>query len=224
MGENLGKDGSKVGVFEDTLASAATCDLGSKDYLRINITGTTTITSFGTTANRLRILRFSGVLTLTHNATTLILPGAVNIVTAAGDIAIVASDASGNWRCLNYFRADAGLESMLLALSDETTVISAATSVLTIRMPYAVKLVAVRSSVNTASSSGLVTVDINEGGTSILSTKLSIDASEKTSQTAATAAVISDPDLADDAEITFDIDAAGTGAKGLKVLLLFRRV
>jgi hypothetical protein len=75
----------------------------------------------------------------------------------------------------------------------------------------------VRASVNTVSSSGVVTVDINEAGTTILSTKLTIDANEKTSVTAAAAAVISDAALADDAEITFDIDTAGTGAKGLKV-------
>jgi hypothetical protein len=55
---------------------------------------------------------------------------------------------------------------------------------------------------------------------SILSTKLTIDASEKTSLTALTPAVISDPDLADDAEITIDIDVSGTNAKGLKVILI----
>jgi hypothetical protein len=63
-------------------------------------------------------------------------------------------------------------------------------------------------------------VDINEGGATILSTKLSIDSGEKTSATAATAAVISDSALADDAEITIDIDVAGTGAAGLKVYLI----
>jgi hypothetical protein len=87
-------------------------------------------------------------------------------------------------------------------------------------MPYAFTLTAVRASLNTVSSSGIPTVDINEGGVSILSTKLTIDASEKTSTTAATAAVISDATLADDAEMTIDIDVAGTGAKGLKVILI----
>jgi hypothetical protein len=106
------------------------------------------------------------------------------------------------------------------ALSNETTAITAGTAKLTMRMPFAMTLTAVRSSLSTASSSGLVTIDVNEGGASILSTKLSIDATEKTSTTAATAAVISDTALADDAEITFDIDAAGTGAMGLKVKLI----
>jgi hypothetical protein len=55
-----------------------------------------------------------------------------------------------------------------------------------------------------------------------LSTKLTIDANEKTSTTAATAAVISDSTIADDAEITFDIDTAGTGAKGLIVSMQVR--
>ena len=83
----------------------------------------------------------------------------------------------------------------------------------------------VRASLSTAQTSGSIfTVDINEGGTSILSTKLTIDNTEKTSTTAATAAVISDSALADDAEITIDIDQIGDGtAKGLKVTLIGTR-
>lgn len=103
------------------------------------------------------------------------------------------------------------------ALGDETNAIVTGTSLITWRAPWAFTVTAVRSSLSTASSSGLPTVDINEGGTTIISTKLTIDANEKTSTTAATAAVISDTAIADDAEITFDIDVAGTGAKGLKV-------
>ena len=89
-------------------------------------------------------------------------------------------------------------------------------------MPRAVTLTAVRASLTTAQASGTIfTVDINEGGTSILSTKLTIDNTEKTSTTAATPPVISDTALADDAEITIDIDQIGNGsAKGLKVMLI----
>jgi hypothetical protein len=83
----------------------------------------------------------------------------------------------------------------------------------------------VRASLSTAQASGSIfTVDINEGGTSVLSTKLTIDNTEKTSTTAATPAVISDSALADDAEITIDIDQIGDGtAKGLKVILIGTR-
>jgi hypothetical protein len=108
---------------------------------------------------------------------------------------------------------------LVVALSDETTTITTGTAKVTLRSPFAFTLTSVRASLATASTSGLPTVDINEGGVTILSTKLTIDANEKTSTTAAAAAVISDSAIADDAELTFDIDVAGTGAKGLKVHL-----
>lgn len=108
-----------------------------------------------------------------------------------------------------------------VALSDMTTQLTAGTLKAYFRMPVAMTVTAVRASVATAQSAGsIVTVDINENGTSILSTKLTIDNSEKTSTTAAAAAVISDTALADDAEITFDIDAAGTGGAGLIVWII----
>lgn len=113
-------------------------------------------------------------------------------------------------------------ESIIIACSDETTAITTGTAKVTFRMPYAFTLTGVRCSLTTAQTSGSIfTVDINEGGTTILSTKLTIDNGEKTSETAATAAVISDSALADDAEITVDIDQIGDGtAKGLKVYLI----
>lgn len=111
-----------------------------------------------------------------------------------------------------------------IAVSDETTNITTGTAKVTFRMPWAMTVTAVRASLATASTSGNPTFDINEGGTSILGTnKLSIDANEKTSTTAATATTISDSALADDAEITIDIDTAGTGAKGAKVYLIGTR-
>jgi hypothetical protein len=113
-----------------------------------------------------------------------------------------------------------------VAASDETTALTTGTAKVTFRMPYAMTVTAVRASLSTAQASGSIfTVDINEGGTSILSTKLTIDNTEKTSTTAATAAVISDSALADDAEITIDIDQIGDGtAKGLKVTIIGTRV
>jgi len=116
-------------------------------------------------------------------------------------------------------------ESIVLAASDETTALTTGTSKITFRMPYAFTLTAVRASLTTAQTSGSIfTVDINDSGTSILSTKLTIDNTEKTSTTAATAPVISDTALADDAEITIDIDQIGDGtAKGLKVALIGTR-
>jgi hypothetical protein len=111
---------------------------------------------------------------------------------------------------------------LVVAASDEATALTTGTAKITFRMPRAVTLTAVRASLTTAQASGSIfTVDINEGGVSILSTKLTIDNTEKTSTTAATPPVISDTALADDAEITIDIDQIGDGtAKGLKVMLI----
>lgn len=116
-------------------------------------------------------------------------------------------------------------EIMTVALSDEDTALTAGTAVVTFRAPFAMTLTDIpRASLTTASSSGAVTVDVNESGTSVLgANKLSIDASEKTSVTAATPTTLADTSIADDAEITFDVDAAGTDAAGLKVTLFFRR-
>jgi hypothetical protein len=113
-----------------------------------------------------------------------------------------------------------------VAASDETTALTTGTAKVTFRMPYAMTVTAVRASLSTAQASGSIfTVDINEGGTTILSTKLTIDNTEKTSTTAATPAVVSDTALADDAEITIDIDQIGDGtAKGLKVTIIGTRV
>ena len=110
-----------------------------------------------------------------------------------------------------------------IACSDETTAITTGAAKVTFRMPHAMTLTEVRASLSTASSSGNPAIDVNEGGASIFSTTLTIDSGEKTSTTAATPAVISDASLADDAEITIDIDTAGTGAKGLKVYLIGTR-
>jgi hypothetical protein len=145
---------------------------------------------------------------------------------------------SGDWTTFNgkfntpsgttsqYVRGDGSLASLpfelVVAASDETTPLTAGNAKITFRMPRAVTLTAVRASLTTAQASGnIFTVDINESGTSILSTKLTIDNTEKTSTTAATPPVISDTALADNAEMTIDIDQIGNGtATGLKVALI----
>jgi len=87
------------------IASATTTDIGAATGRYVNITGTTTITGLGTkTAGVVRICTFTGALTLTHNATSLILPGGANITTAAGDVAVFVSEGSGNWRCASFQR------------------------------------------------------------------------------------------------------------------------
>lgn len=98
-----------AGYPSSNVASDATCDIGAANTVMVRVTGTTTITSFGSQPNRERIVTFAGALTLTHNATSLILPNGLNIETAAEDAAAFTSDSSGNWRCLWYRRANGKL-------------------------------------------------------------------------------------------------------------------
>ena len=89
------------------VASAAATNIGATASNRVRVTGTTTITSLGAiAAGACRTVTFSGALTLTHNATSLILPGGTNITTAAGDVAEFESLGAGNWRCAGYMRAN----------------------------------------------------------------------------------------------------------------------
>lgn len=91
-------------AFED-VASAGTTNIGAATSNFVRITGTTTITSFGTIAAGVwRIVRFAGALTLTHNGTSLILPGTANITTAANDRLLAISLGSGNWIVIQYQR------------------------------------------------------------------------------------------------------------------------
>jgi hypothetical protein len=113
---------------------------------------------------------------------------------------------------------------MVIAMSDETTDLTTGAAKVTFRAPFAMTITGVRANVNTAPVGSTIIVDINEAGSTIMATnKLSIDASEETSVTAATAAGITDSSIADDAEITLDIDQIGssTAGKGLKVTIYY---
>lgn len=99
---------------EATVASASTTSIGSASSRFVQVTGTTTITSFGAnTAGTLRMVRFAGALSVTHNATSLISPTGANISVGAGDALILQGLGSSNWRVLAWL--DASLASDLAA-------------------------------------------------------------------------------------------------------------
>lgn len=75
------------------IASAATVDIGVQNTSFLRMTGTTTVTSFGTNFRGPRFITFEGAVTLTHSS-TLVLPGGANITTAAGDSLIVIPGAT----------------------------------------------------------------------------------------------------------------------------------
>ena len=113
----------------------------------------------------------------------------------------------------------------LVAASDEVTPIGTGTKV-TFRMPHAMTLTGVRASLTTAQASGsLITVDVRENGTTVLSTLITLDNTERTTTTAATLPVVSDSAIADDSEMTIVVTQVGaaTVATGLKITLLGTR-
>jgi hypothetical protein len=87
------------------IVATATTDLGAIPGLFHDITGSTGISSFGTvSAGIWKIIKFEGTPVLTHNATSLILPGSANITAAVGDMLMAVSEGGGNWRVVWYTR------------------------------------------------------------------------------------------------------------------------
>ena len=167
--------------------------------------------------------------------------GATSVMTSTGDIVRYDSQrerygigATGTvltvvaglpaWASAGHVTQSRALE---VACSDESTAITTGTAKITFRMPFAMTLNAgeagVRASLTGAgSTSGTTTVDINEGGSTILSTKCTIDDGDLTSVGASSAVVVSDVNLGDNASITVDVDAVSGGADetGLKIQLI----
>lgn len=171
---------------------------------------------------------------LTLNAPIVITTNTIDIAAATDttdgscELATTAEVTTGTdtTRCVTPQGVKWKTESFCIAASDETTALTAAAGKAVFHMPYAFTLTDVRASLTTvATGATLLTIDIHEGaaaGTTILSTKLTFDASEETTVTAATARVISDASLADDARINIDFDAVGntTTGRGVKVCLI----
>jgi outer membrane murein-binding lipoprotein Lpp len=108
-----------------------------------------------------------------------------------------------------------------VAISDEITPLTIGTNKLSIRAPFNMTIRSVKASLTTAASSGITTFDININGVSMLGNKLNIDSSETSSKTAAVSATITTPSIIDDDVITFDVDAAGSGATGAKIYFIY---
>lgn len=87
------------------LASAATVTLGTDGQL-FDITGTDTVTVINGVAGTMFMLQFDGVLTFTHHATNLIIPGGANITTAPGDVCIGWMLTTSTALILHYQRAN----------------------------------------------------------------------------------------------------------------------
>ena len=131
-----------------TVSSAATTDIGAARSNTLSISGTTGITSFGTApAGTPRWLTFQGVLTITYNSTSMILPGLASLTTVGGDTALFVSLGSGNWKCLAYHRVvGVALQSALTReyVSGQQTIVNGGTITLGHGLGSAFKLSNVR--------------------------------------------------------------------------------
>lgn len=108
-----------------------------------------------------------------------------------------------------------------VAASDQTSNLATGTGKVVFRWPKAFTLSSVRANVSTAPTGSSLIVDVLQGGVSIFSTLLSIDATEKTSTTAATPAVISTSAMTDDAEVSVSITQVGSTVPGIGLKLWF---
>ncbi len=163
-----------------------------------NLTGTASNLTAGSVTTNADL---TGDITSSGNATSI-----ASGVIVLGDIATAAKT-----------------EAIIIAAGDETTAITVADGKTEFQMPYAFTLTEVRATLTTAgTTSGVTTIDIEDDGSTIFSTLLTIDSTEKTSTTAATAAVISGATLADSSIIKVNVDVLSGGATeaGLKIYLI----
>ena len=121
---------------------------------------------------------------------------------------------------------DDNTTSFVIACSDETSDLETGDDKAQIRLPFQFELTSISANVNTAPTGSTISIQVQEDGSDILSTPITIDASETTSETAAVSPVISDSTLASNSIISIDLDQVGssTAGTGLKVNLIGYRI
>jgi hypothetical protein len=128
----------------------------------------------------------------------------------------------GGFGCFPSPVGDGDPVQITLPLGDGATAVTTGAGKASRRAVGQMVITDIRASVATASSSGTPTFDVNVGGLSALGTALTIDANEKTSTTAAAPFTFAEQGdvVADDDEITIDVDTAGTSTAGLAITLV----
>lgn len=200
-------------IPNETLTAARTLNIVTNDASRtLTIASDATISGTNTGDQTISDATVSFTDITTNNSST----SKHGFLKKLSNVATEYMDGTGAWSAPRKYA------NYIIPISDFTTNLTTGTAKATFRMPGAFTVTEVRAYVTTQQTAGsILQFDINESGTSILSTKLTIDNNESTSVTAATPAVISDASIADNAEITIDIDTVGTaGAKGAGVIIM----
>lgn len=80
----IGVDRAQAAATDISAAATLNLTAATGDFVTVN--GTATVTAITLAQGKEAVVRFTGAVTLTHNGSTLILPGAANYTTAAGDV------------------------------------------------------------------------------------------------------------------------------------------
>lgn len=130
-----------------------------------------------------------------------------------------STDADGN-------KYDDNTQAIIIACSDEDSDLSTGDSKSQIRLPYQFELTSISANVNTAPTGSTIEVQVQEDGVDILSTAITIDVTETSSETASVPPVISDSTLASNSIISIDLDQIGSSnaGTGLKINLIGYRI
>lgn len=140
------------------VASATATNLETATGNLVDVTGTTTITSIVLGQGHVRFVRFTGALTLTHGA-SLVLPGAANIVTVAGDFAIFAGYASSVVRCLHYQKSS--IAPIGVAATGVAGILSAGTQTITGIKTFETQLIGKGTATNDNAAAGYIGEDLS---------------------------------------------------------------
>lgn len=148
----------------------------------------------------------------------------INPATACNNLLVDATGSAGdmlqyNGTC-NRYEPRAIRETFMTRFGSHTTCVTTGNGQYEFQLPYCFNVTEVFATVATASTCGTPTIQIQQNALDVLSTEITIDANEKTSRTAAVPPVISDNTWDINGVITFDVDVAGTGTKGLVVYIV----
>jgi hypothetical protein len=145
-------------------------------------------------------------------------------VTLRGESADAIADDAGIYTIVSAKSGDP-VQCIAIAVGDESTALTVGAAKVTFHMPFAFNLTGISAGVTVVPTGADIIADVNDGGTSIMTTnKLRIDAGEESTHTAATPPALTDTALAAGAKITVDVDQIGStiAGAGLKVYLLGR--
>jgi hypothetical protein len=143
-------------------------------------------------------------------------PGPQGISGFSGQVGVQGSSGASGFSGI----APSNPECIIMAISDEVSPLTTGTAKLSFIMPYAFTLSSVKVSLNVASTSGTPTFNIKKAGSTIFTTKPTIDINELTTVTAATPSVLLTTSFSANDLITVDIDVAGTGSTGAKIYMI----